>query len=181
MFLETERLMLRKFQESDFDDYCALVMDTERSRMMANDEIGDRDEARIWFEWIMRREELAYAIVLKKTGRVVGNLTLSEPPDEIKALPELTGKTGRSLSFSIARPYRRQGLIFEAVSAVIEHLFRSEGDDYIHSGYLDFNLPSRELHKKLGFTYLTTQRFRREEGGEELTGIENILFCPPNK
>ena len=176
MFLETERLILRKFQEPDFADYCTLVMDAERNRMMANDEINDRDKARVWFEWIMHREERAYAIVLKEAGRVVGNLTINEPSDEIKALPELTGKTGRSLSFSVARPYRRQGLAFEAVRAVIGHLFYAEGVDYIHSGYLDFNLPSQSLHKKLGFTYLTTQRFRREEGGEELIGIENVLW-----
>ena len=176
-FLETERLILRKFQENDLDDLCEVVIDPERNRMMGNDEISSVDEAKGLLEWFLYKEERAYALVLKATGRVVGDLTVqNEPPEEIKALPELAGKIGRSLSFSISRQYRRQGLMFEAVNAVIEQLFRVERVDYIHSGYLDFNIPSQQLHKKLGFTYLTTQRFRREEGGEELVGIENVLW-----
>ena len=177
MLLETDRLILRKFQESDIDDFCELVIDSERNHMMGNDEISSVDDAKSLFEWFMYKEERAYAVVLKATGKAVGNITVyNEPSDEIKSLPELMGKTGRSISFSMARQYQRQGLMFEAVSAVVEHLFWAESVDYIHSGYLDFNVPSQKLHKKLGFTYLITQRFHREEGGEEFVGIENILW-----
>lgn len=177
MLLETERLILRKFQKSDFDDFCELVTDSERNHMMGNDEISNVDEAKGLFEWFMYKEERAYAIVLRATGKVVGNLTVyNEPPNEIKTQHELMGKTGRSISFSMARQHQRQGLMFEAVSASDAYLFRVEGADYIHSGYLDFNMPSQKLHKKLGFTYLTTQRFHREEGVEDIVGIENVLW-----
>ena len=177
MLLETERLILRKFRESDFDDFRELVIDSDRNHMMGNDEISSVDEAKELFEWFMDKEERAYVIVLRATGKVVGNLTVyNEPSDEIKSLPELMGKTGRSISFSIAKQYQRQGLMFEAVNAIVAHLFRVESVDYIHSGYLDFNIPSQKLHKKLGFTYLTTQRFHREERGEEFVGIENVLW-----
>lgn len=177
MFLETERLLLRQFQETDFADFCEFAMDSERNRMMANDDISNLEEARGLFNWLAYKEERAYALVLKESGRVVGDFTVyNKPPDEIKTRPELVGKVGRALSFSLSRPYRRRGLILEAVSAVIDYLFQTEGVDYINSGYLNFNIPSKELHKKLGFTYLTTQRFRREEGGEEFVGIENILW-----
>ena len=43
MFLETERLALRKFQEDDFDDFCEYAMDDEMCRMMGRElmrEIG---------------------------------------------------------------------------------------------------------------------------------------------
>ncbi len=47
MFLETERLMLRKWEENDFADFCAYAMDEEMSRMIGRrilhteeDEIG---------------------------------------------------------------------------------------------------------------------------------------------
>ena len=147
--------------------------------MMGNWEVSGVDDARELFQWFAHKEERAYAISLKATGKVVGNLTVyNEPPVAVNTLSELKGKTGRSLSFSMARQFRRRGLMFEAVSAVIDHLFRVENVDYIHSGYLDFNLPSQMLHQKLGFTYLTTLRFPSENGDKEFVGIENILMKP---
>lgn len=77
-------------------------------------------------------------------------------------------------SFSLSRQYQRRGLMFEAVSSVIDHLFHTEGADYIVCGHFDFNIPSRELLKKLGFSYLTTERFK--QNGEERVGIETILW-----
>ena len=174
MFLETERLVLRKFREKDFDDFCEFVMDPERNRLMGNHEINSADDARDLLEWFLHGEKRAYAIVYKENGKVIGDLTVYDSPP-VENLPQLAGKTGRALSFSISRAYRRRGLISEAVTAVVRHLFEAEGVDYVNSGYLDFNAPSRELHQKLGFTYLTTQGFRREDG-PELTSIEMILW-----
>lgn len=34
MFLETERLILRKFREADFEDFCEFAMDEDMCRMM---------------------------------------------------------------------------------------------------------------------------------------------------
>ena len=137
MFLETKRLILRKFQQEDFADFCEFAMDPDRNRAMGNGEVSSVDDARKLFNWLKDKEERAYAVVFKGTGQVVGNFTVyNELSDEIKTRPELAGKAGRSLSFSLSRAYRRQGLIFEAASAVITYLFEVEGVDYIHSGYL---------------------------------------------
>lgn len=176
VFLETDRLILRKYEEADFPDYCGYIIDPERNRMMGNDDIPDAAAARESFDWLMANEDRFYVMVLKETGRGIGDLTVCRSTPDVLGMAELAGKKGAALSFSIARPYRRRGLMFEAVSAVIDHLFRVEGLDYINSGYLDFNLPSRELHKKLGFSYLRTDRYRREEGGEELVAVETILW-----
>ena len=53
MFLETERLILRKFQEADFADFCEFVMDPERNRLMGNYEINSADDARGLLEWFL--------------------------------------------------------------------------------------------------------------------------------
>lgn len=36
MFTETERLVLRKFHEGDFNDFCGYAMDDEMCRMMGS-------------------------------------------------------------------------------------------------------------------------------------------------
>lgn len=136
IFLETDRLLLRKFQESDFADFCALVMDPQRNRMMGNDEIATEEDARALFDWFLHKEKRAYALVLKNSGKVVGNLTVyDEPPEEIRTRAELAGKKGRSLSFSLSPQYRRQGLMLEALRAVIDHLFTAENVEYINDGF----------------------------------------------
>lgn len=107
MFLVTERLLLCKLQEVDFDDFYAFVMDREMSRMTGRPLFTDAESVRPTFNWLLRQEERGYAIVLQETGRVIGNLTVSAPPRLVAAHPSTQGQRSRTLSFSLSRLYRR--------------------------------------------------------------------------
>ena len=155
MFLETERLIIRKFRDEDFDDFCDFAMDDDMSRMMGRDLLHTRADARLTFTWLKSREKRGYALVLKDTGRVIGNLTVTQVARFEEVLRKLDGFEGRALSFSISRHHRRRGLMEEAVRATIDALF-DEGLDYIECGSFDFNTASAALQKKLGFQYMTT-------------------------
>ena len=174
MFLETDRLLLRKFQEEDFADYCAYAMDAEMCRAMGNYLLDTEEAARDCFNWLKDREERGYCLVLKETGRVIGNLSITRVHEDQAELPALAGRRGVSLSFCISRDYRRRGLMEEALKAVFRQLFEVEGFDYIHCGYFYDNAPSAALQKKLGFTHLTTQRVH--VSGREDVGVENVLW-----
>lgn len=176
MFLETERLILRKFREEDFEDYYAYAADRETNRMMGQYDLTGRKEARACFDWLKDREERSYAIVHREDGRVIGNLNVCAVPEELAGRPELAGRRGASLSFCLSRDYRRRGLMEEAVRAVVDELFRVEGMDYIQCGYFDFNLPSEKLQEKLGFERLTTQVVNYDWSEEEIHSVENILW-----
>ena len=173
MFLETERLILRRFREEDFDDFCDFAMDDEMSRMMGRDRIQTRADARLAFTWLKSRAERGYALELKSTGRVIGNLTVAQVPRFDEVVRHLENYKGRSLSFTISRHFRRQGLMEEAVRAAIAALFE-EGMDYIQCGCFDFNTASKALQEKLGFQYLTTEKI--DMGGERYTAIQRILW-----
>ena len=174
MFLETERLILRKFREEDFADFCAYAMDEEMTRMIGRDPTDTVENTRVSFDWLKDREERSYALVLKETGRVIGDLTVTAVPEDLAGLEPLRGKQGRSLSFSISRQYRRQGLMTEAVRAVIRRLFEEEGMDYIQCGCFDFNTVSARFQEKLGFVHLTTMEL--EFKGEHRTSVEQVLW-----
>lgn len=174
MFMETERLILRKFREEDFADFCAYAMDEEMCRMMGNDLMDTEEAARVTFDWLKDREERSYALILKETGRVIGNLNVTPVPGDLLDLPALAGKAGKSLSFCISRQYRRQGLMSEAVRAVIDHLFREEELDYVQCGHFDFNTVSARFQEKLGFTHLITMEL--DFKGEQMTSVENVLW-----
>lgn len=174
MFLQTNRLILRKLEESDFEDYCAYNLnDSHRDRMMGRDTLDTVEKVRMNFDWLKDKEEHAYALILKETDRMIGNITvynrLSLPP-----LPQLADKQGKGLSFGISGKYQRQGLMEEALRAVITHLFSQEATDFINCGCFDFNTPSLRLQTKLGFNFLVKETF--EIDGENFTAIENILW-----
>lgn len=173
MFLQTQRLILRKFREEDFADVCVFAMDRERNRLIGNAPVESLEDAQAFFAWMKDMEPRGYALVLKQTGRVVGDLTVYEK-SSVGNHPSLAGLTGREMSFSMAAPYRRQGLMEEAVRAVIDEIFEQEGADYIADGYFDFNTASRALHEKLGFSYLCTERVTSPEG-EPRTLINSVL------
>ena len=163
MFLETPRLILRRFQDRDFDDVCAIATDSWRNWMIGNWQVRTEEDARAFFTWMKDREPRGYALVLKQTGRVAGDLSVYEHTT-VEDDPSLAGLTGREMSFSVAAPYRRQGLTEEACRAVIETLFDDEGVDYIADGYFDFNTASKALHEKLGFSYFCTLQVTSPEG-----------------
>ncbi len=174
MFLETERLILRKFREEDFADYCAYAMDEEMNRMMGNGPLDTVEAARECFDWLKDKEETSYCMVLKETGHLVGNLNVTAGPEKLRELEPLAGKRGRNLSFCISRQYRRQGLMTEALRAVIARLFDEEGMDYVQCGYFDFNTASAALQEKLGFVHLTNLTI--DFGGETIHTVEQVLW-----
>ena len=176
IFLETNRLILRKFCEEDFEDFCAFAMDNEMCRMMGRALMPNTEAARWNFNWLKDKEERGYALVYKENNRVIGNLTITSVMEEVASMEPLVCKKGKSLSFSIGRQYQRRGLMEEAMRAVIHHLFYTEGVDYIHCSCYSFNAPSRELQKKLGFQHIATLQFT--EDGQELTSEENVLWRP---
>lgn len=174
IFLETPRLLLRRFCENDFDSYWAFAADAEDSYMMGRPDCTSREDALANFNWLKDREPWAYALVLKETGELVGDLTITCVPKEIAALPAVAGRVGRTLSFCLARPYRRQGLMEEAVRAVIAHLFECRDINYINCGHFDFNEPSRRFQEKLGFARLDD--FDLPIDGKTYHCIENIRW-----
>ena len=174
MFLETERLILRKFREEDFPDFCAYAMDAEMTRMIGRDPTDTVEGARVSFDWLKDREERSYALVLKETGRVIGDLTVTAVPEDLAGLEPLRGKRGRCLSFSISRQYQRRGLMTEAVRAVVRRLFEEEGMDYIQCGHFDFNTVSARFQEKLGFVHLTTMEL--DFKWEHRISVEQVLW-----
>lgn len=174
-FVETPRLLLRKVSEEDFSYFRADLTDKEMDRMMLRSSCETEEDIRLGFEWFLYKEERAYAIVHRETGETIGNLTVyNHVPECVAAYEVARGKNGKSLSFAVLPAFRRKGFMYEAVSAVIECLFRVEKADYINCGYLSYNAPSKALQEKLGFTYLLTERFQFD--GQERESIENIIW-----
>lgn len=171
--METKRLLLRPYEAGDWPDYRDGFNDPELWRMLGYRPFTSEEDFRGDFEWRLGNPGVT-ALVLKETGRVVGHICVGGLDPAVLEREELRGKRGVSLSFSLHRGLRRQGLMTEALEAVLEALLRDGDFDFVHSGYFSFNEASAALHRKLGFRELFRQSFERN--GETVEGIETVLF-----
>ena len=153
IFVETERLFLRRLEEADFADYAAYAVDDEMSRMMGRAFLHTEADIRQNFDWLKNKEPRCYGIFEKASGRLIGNLNISAVPGFLASLEPLAGKQGQTLSFCIRRESQRRGYAAEALRAVIDELFRVEQMDFAQCGCYVFNEPSRRLQEALGFAF----------------------------
>ena len=96
------------------------------------------------------REKKTFAVEYE--GKVIGSLGI-ELYDE-KQIPELHDFKGRELSFVLAKDYWGQGLMPEAVKAVIEWFFTHPDGEFLTCGHFICNRHSKRVHENSVFHFL---------------------------
>lgn len=175
MRLLTQRLELRPFEESDFAAFYAYASDPEVGRL-SGAVFPDENAARSYFSRFLSPENLAFALVLRESGALIGDVTVHALPPILRDMDRFCGQHVRALSFSLSRDYWRQGLMSEALSALIPTLFAELHLDAVNCGYFEGNTASAALQEKLGFTYLTD--YPIPWGDEPIRIVENLLEKP---
>ena len=112
MRIETERLLLRKFEESDYDDLYEYLAQLENDEFEGYPGIT-YENCREHMSYRMGSEEF-YAIELKDTGKVIGNIYCGNRDFDAK-----------EVGYIVNQNYRGCGYAGEALRAVIEHAFRT--------------------------------------------------------
>lgn len=151
VYLETERLILRPWQEGDFEDFYAYTGDELVAPGMGWKQMETEEEARKLFEeYISSNESLA--LVLKEEGRVVGDISVQARPWE--RYPIERPAKGREFGFGLRSAYWGRGLMPEAVRAVAAYCLDTQGYDFITCGHFFGNDKSRRVIEKCGFVHL---------------------------
>ena len=121
--IETERLILRSFTETDANDLYEYL----------------KEPAVNCF---------ADAIVLKESGKVIGEIDAYPDlpsPEQDSAAPDTF-----SPCWMLNKKYQGKGYAFEAARAFYDYLFNEKGARRIYAYTEDYNLSSRKLCEKLG-------------------------------
>lgn len=148
--LETDRLILRNWRLADLDDLYAYAKDPDVGPMAGwSPHINVNISEQILNSFIKSGE--VWAIEHKATGKVIGSFGIHQ--DE-KRRPANT----RMIGYVIAKSYWGQGLVPEAVAAVLEYCFNSLGLDLVSVYHFPFNNQSKRVIQKCGFTYEGTIR-----------------------
>lgn len=158
--IETERLILRPWQESDAEDLFTYASDPEVGPPAGWPPHTSVENSREIIRSVLSRKE-TYAVCLKD-GRPIGSIGL-----HLKGSTDMTDRDDEcELGYWIGKPFWGQGMIPEAARALLRYAFETLGMRAVWCGYYDGNEKSRKVQTKLGFVYQ-----HRTEGLEVMGGI----------
>ena len=146
MTIETKRLILRPWEESDAEDLYFYAKDPDIGPAAGWPAHKNVEESLMSIRNVLSAPE-TYAIVLRETGQPIGSVglkfhsDLSHRDDE----PEL--------GYWIGKPYWGRGLMPEAAGALLRHAFLDCGYSKVWCGYYEGNEKSKRVQQKLGFVY----------------------------
>ena len=106
------------------------------------------DEAKTEVKKRTKEVEYCFAIVLKETGKVIGEIDAypeTYAPDEENAVLDTF-----SPCWMLNKEYHGKGYAYEAAYAFFDYLFHQKGARRIYAYTEDYNVLSQKLCKKLG-------------------------------
>ena len=153
--LNTPRLCLRKLTMHDAPDIYHYSRDTEVARHVlweAHRSIGD---SRAYLRYMLRRyrnhEPASWGIEYKQTGEIIGTIGFMWIQSDNSAA---------EVGYSLSRDYWNQGIMTEALQAVIAHGFGSMNLNRIEAQHETTNPASGAVMRKCGMQKEGTLRQR---------------------
>ena len=146
MMIETDRLILRPFAESDAADAYEYLK-APMVNCFACMKLNSVEETRVEMQKRAEDTEFYFAIVLKETGKVIGEITAhpqATAPDEDAVQDTF------SPCWMLNKEYHGKGYAYEAAKAFFDYLFNEKDARRIYAYTEDYNLSSQHLCEKLG-------------------------------
>ena len=148
MIIETERLILRPFLETDAADVYEYLKEPAVN-CFACMKLNSLEEAKEEMKKRLGETEYCFAIALKESGRVIGEIEAypepGEPHSDVSAVRDTF-----SPCWMLNVNYQGKGYAFEAAHAFFDYLFSQKGARRIYAYTEDYNLSSQRLCEKLG-------------------------------
>lgn len=158
--IETDRLILREFRESDFPVYERLAADIEVMRYLGGKTMNQveawRHMAFMVGHWTLRSYGY-FAVEEKATEEFIGRAGFTNP----------TGWPGFELGWTIAPWKQGKGFASEAARRLLDYAFCELDREHVISLIHPDNAPSRRVAEKLG---------ERLEGETEVLGMPVLIY-----
>lgn len=170
VILKTNRLLLRPWKATDLQDFYNYASVDGVGQMCGWMPHKDLAESKhILSHFIEGKREFA----LEYQGKVIGAVGAHAYSEE--HYPELANLSGCEIGYVLSKDYWGQGLMPEAVKAVIRYLFETVKLDFILVGHFDWNKQSARVIEKCGFQYIKTCPYETAYGTVE-NSEESILY-----
>lgn len=143
--IETSRLVLRNFRQSDCDDFFEYAK-SDKVGPMAGWKPHDNKEESIKILNLFLEENEVWAMEYIPSNKVIGSIGLH------KDLKRNNPKT-LMLGYVLSEEYWGKGIMVEACRAVLDYGFNELNLDLISVYHFPFNTQSESVIKKIGFKY----------------------------
>lgn len=148
MILETERLILRPFEKTDAESVYQYAKDPDVGPIAGWHPHSSVEESQRVIENILMVSE-TYAVCLKSDHKAIGAVSLMFGDKSNIGIKRSEGEIG----FWLGKPFWGQGLMPEAVRALVRYAFFELNFETLWCGYFDGNEKSRRCQEKVGFCY----------------------------
>ena len=152
MVFETERLILRPWEEGDAESLYEYARDPDVGPIAGWPPHTSVENSREIIRDVLSADE-TYAVCLKEDNRAIGSIGLISPaqshtaakPDELE------------VGYWVGVPFWGRGLIPEALRRIVAHAFEDLGCSALWAGYYEGNTKSRRCLEKCGFHFHHTE------------------------
>lgn len=146
--METERLILRKWKETDAEDLFEYARAPGVGPIAGWPPHRSVEESLDVIRNVFDGAE-CYAICEKENGKAIGAIEL-----KLNGHTDMTERDDEcELGYWLGKPFWGRGYMPEAAKEIIRHGFEDLGMNTIWCGYYDGNRKSARVQEKLGFVY----------------------------
>ena len=168
--LETDRLILREWKETDLDDFFEYASVDGVGQMAGWQPHKNIEESKFILDMFIR-ESKTFAVVLKENNKAIGSVGIEKLSTEIDGYENLVG---RELGYVLNKDYWGQGLMPEAVKTVINYCFDTVGCEYLLCSCSPVNVQSARVMEKCGFRFVL-EKIRNLTDGSTRTARYHVL------
>ena len=148
MRLKTERLILRRFEDSDAESVFEYAKDPDVGPICGWPPHQNIKESLDVVKNVLSAKE-AYAICLKSDNRAIGAIEL-----KLNGHTDMTEQDDEcELGYWLGKPFWGQGIMPEAVMEMLRYAFEDLGMTKVWVGYYEGNTKSKRVQEKAGFRY----------------------------
>lgn len=166
MVLETSRLVLREMTQADFPSLCEILQD--KDVMYAYEGAFSDEEVQGWLDKQSERyKEYGFglwAVVLKETGRMIGQCGLT--------MQDYDGSKVLEVGYLFQKKHWHCGYASEAAIACKEYAFDRLNAKEVYSIIRDTNIPSQNVAKRNGM--ICIGKFVKHYRGIDMP---HLLYC----
>ena len=146
--LETERLILRKWEITDAESLFEYAKDPDVGPIAGWPPHKSVEESRNVIEYVFNGKE-CYAICEKENNIAIGAVEL-----KLKGHTDMTESEDEcELGYWLGKPFWGRGYMPEAAAELLRRGFEDLKMTTIWCGYYDGNIKSKRVQEKLGFEY----------------------------
>lgn len=147
--LKTQRLILRPWRETDLEDFYEYAKVDGVGQMAGWLPHESKETTQMILDSFITHKK---TFALERNGKVIGSLGIENYKED--EFPEFAQLRGRSIGYVLSKDYWGQGLMPEAVQAVINYAFNTLQLDFLLVSHFIRNSQSRRVIEKCGFSYL---------------------------